>query len=127
MTNDQIKEVKMAWARGEVVQYKNEGGLWSDWGYDNELVLVLPSTEWRVRPRTIMINGHEVPKPLHTITDGQSYFYPALGIGILNDHYSQGCAVTLQRLRDGILHSSIENAELHAKALLSFTDGSRHG
>lgn len=127
MTNDQIQEVKLAWARGEVVQY-NAGYGWHDWKEKESLTIRGGGHHmymaWRVKPRTIRIGEYDVPSPIQTLTDGQRYFYPALGIGVQVDHYCEGCAVSLTRLRSGILHTTREAAELHAKALLSFTDGS---
>lgn len=121
MTNDQIKEVKMAWARGEVVQYKNEGGLWSDWGYDNELVLVLPCTEWRVKPKIElpeMEGGWDSPDG-KLWGDIDKWFHSAAGS-------DAGVAATAieNTIREIAERYAIKTAELHAK---SFTGGSSHG
>jgi hypothetical protein len=63
-------------------------------------------------PKTININGFEVPEPLRTIEDGMVIFMPSL---ILN-------VVTFRdALTAGFCHATNEAAELHAKALISFT------
>lgn len=130
MTNDQIKEVKMAWARGEVVQCKNEGGLWSDWGYDNELVLVLPSTEWRVKPSTVSINGFDVPSGVQRIAKDMGLVFvadPTLSSLFFTLDVNEINPELFVWYVRGLIHESKESAIAHSKALLSFTDGSHHG
>lgn len=109
MTNDQIQEIKMALSRGEVVKF-----------------IFSPGVEWRVKPKTININGYEVPEPLRTVSKGRYVFYvsietipSAIGIQVKDEQQWE------EWLRLGIVHATREAAELHAKALLSFTDGSK--
>ena len=80
-------------------------------------------SSYRRKPRTININGIEVPEPLReTPKYGEPCYIPrvafhdhAVCIAYSGDHHS------LSLLKDGMLHSTREAAELHAEALLSFT------
>ncbi len=79
--------------------------------------------EYRRKPRTININGFEVPEPvrepLKTDTD---YYYPHFGSSSLicdSVWWHDDCDA--RRLKSGIIHLTKEAAAIHAKALLSFT------
>lgn len=80
--------------------------------------------EYRRKPRVIVINGIEVPEPMRNAPEnGSIYFFPRIDVG---DKYAfstqwSGDYIDEMRLKSGICHSTREAAELHAKALLSFT------
>lgn len=81
---------------------------------------------YRRKPRTININGFEVPEPVREpLEEGTTYFVPNLH-GVLPDpHYESiwdNCGIDVRRLVHGLIHLTREAAELHAKALLSFTE-----
>ena len=77
------------------------------------------------KPKTININGYEVPEPCkEPLEEGTRYFYVNTGAlsceggGIstwLNDFADR------LRLQTGIIHLTREATKLHLKALLSFT------
>lgn len=78
------------------------------------------AAEYRLKPRTININGFEVPEPLRSVPAyGTSYFIIDLpdveGMTWTNvpDEYAW--------LKAGIIHLTREAAEKHLEALLSFT------
>lgn len=85
--------------------------------------LVRPE-HFRLKPRTITINGHEVPEPMRVApSDGTVYYMPDWSNPCLftstrwaSDSYDR------HRLAYGICHATREAAEAHAKALLSFTE-----
>ncbi len=77
--------------------------------------------EYRRKPR--VINGIEVPEPMREKPElDTQYFFVTIGVnesvGIArwDDH-----AIDIRLLELGICHLTREAAELHAKALLSFT------
>src|SRR5690625_2503124 len=72
MTEQELKEIKLAWANDETVQYY-VGGVWATWESKSHLSLQV-SSRWRVEPKTININGHEVPEPLRELKRGQQYY-----------------------------------------------------
>ena len=83
-----------------------------------------PSLEYRRKPRTININGFEVPEPvLETLKVGQQYYTAEpdassfFCVHTWNNH-----TLDIRRLQRGLIHLTREAAELHAKALLSFTE-----
>lgn len=81
--------------------------------------------QYRRKPRTININGFEVPIPLSGRQKiGSCYWMPVLGceFAICKMEY-RGQKHDADYVASGIAHSTKEAAELHAKALLSFTKG----
>ena len=79
----------------------------------------------RLKPRTININGHEVPEPMRVASAfGTKYYVPYLQVACENPfdeltwYAEDGDRF---RLNLGICHTTREAAEAHAKALLSFT------
>lgn len=53
--DDNIKEVKLAWANGETVQYVClYKEIWTDWPWDDRLILD-SHEEWRVKPKPTVI------------------------------------------------------------------------
>lgn len=77
----------------------------------------------RVKPKTININGIEVPEPAKDLKIGDRYWVPNLGvereraIEYIFDHSYRS-----DTHRDmGFAHRTKEAAELHAQALVSFT------
>ncbi len=88
-------------------------------------------------PQAININGFEVPEPVRSeLNHGDEYFIPSFGDfggGTLihecrwssNEFNNDVCVkIDLERLNNGLIHLSREAAEIHCKALLSFTKGS---
>lgn len=81
--------------------------------------------EYRRKPRTININGHEVPEPLREVSTNLRKVYMTCpqakpGFRLLGT----GSPEVIDELLDkGMLHDTAEAAEAHAKALLSFTNG----
>ena len=77
---------------------------------------------YRRKPRTININGFEVPEPVREpLEDGDIYYL----ISFADDIYEmewRGHESGKRWLNLGIIHLTREAAELHAKALLSFTE-----
>lgn len=79
--------------------------------------------EYRRKPRVILINGIEVPEPMRERPEeGTYYWHPLIASASAscrnmwsNDDWH------IVRFENGMCHSTREAAELHAKALLSFT------
>ena len=114
------KDVIIAWANGETIQF------WSGDRY-GWLDVLEPNfnsdTKFRVKPKTISINGIEVPAPEQQALDtGTIYYMPSL----LNSTLFGCCSwdndgEDKRTLSRGLVHLTKEAAEQHAKALLSFT------
>jgi hypothetical protein len=85
--------------------------------------LANPFYEWRIKPKTININGHEVPAPMREApARGDHYFSPNIvGEPVTFVSMWTSHSVDCDRLYKGLCHATQEAAEAHAKALLSFT------
>ena len=102
-----------------------ELGEWRDctstpaWRYDYE---------YRRKPRTININGFEVPEPVREkLGEGDAYYYVSFGSlytanAASEARWYEAAGVSRLRLDKGIIHLTREAAEIHAKALFSFTE-----
>lgn len=82
------------------------------------------SWQYRRKPRTITINGREVPEPMRSAPEeGQFYFMPST---IASDFFCEeewhGSRRDMRWLSCGLCHSTKEAAIAHAEALLSFTE-----
>ena len=90
------------------------------WFNCTQEVQFLSKNNYRLKPRTININGFEVPEPLRNIPPcGTEYFLIELPTVLYmtwtnyDDEYDW--------LKAGLIHLTRENAEKHLEALLSFT------
>jgi hypothetical protein len=80
-------------------------------------------TDFRIKPCTININGHEVPEPVRTqLPLGTKIWSFALGHAqCVEPSTWKDSEVMDRRLRNGLIHLTEEAARKHAEALLSFT------
>ena len=73
----------------------------------------------KLKPKTIMVNGFEVPEPLSLISKGETYSIPAIDSEYLcsttNWYDGPGDIMFMER---GMCHSTPEAAIAHAKAML---------
>lgn len=77
--------------------------------------------EYRLKPRTININGFEVPEPLrHELSNGFKFYSFDLYHGVLDLKWDSS-DVCDSLLKAGLIHLTREAAEKHLEALLSFT------
>ena len=75
---------------------------------------------YRLKPRTININGFEVPEPLMLAPVRGTECYFIRTPYIERESYIGGDTDT-KLLKAGLIHLTRENAEKHLEALLSFT------
>lgn len=78
---------------------------------------------YRRKPKTININGHEVPEPLKTAPNlAEPYWFPALGAkASVYESFWDNRTNDKFLLSLGLVHLNKESATAHAQALLSFT------
>jgi len=75
---------------------------------------------YRRKLKTILINGIEVPEPLRVApSKGTQIWY--VGVELANHSTWEGYPHQYNNLQNGGIHLTKEAAELHAKALRSFT------
>ena len=105
---------------------------WERWEYFNayDRWVPLPATPtwyedvaYRRKPRTININGHEVPEPVRgPLKDGEDYYFPDLFEAEMSiSTYWNGDNSDYRLLKHGLIHITKDAAVAHAEALLSFT------
>lgn len=118
-------DILIAIANGEKIEYYCANG-WCRAYYADALSLIAqnnPHLEFRIKPKTIMINGHEVPEPMkEDLKNSDIYLYPSFHT---EDLYEDACwtddPIDTHRLNNCIIHSTKEAAIKHAEALISFT------
>jgi hypothetical protein len=94
------------------------------WHQCNSQLLFAPDTRYRRKPKTILINGYEVPEHLRVAPEEGTVVF---AVSILDATptfkfvYTGSCVTHVRMLNSGVLHLTSEAAQLHAKALLSFT------
>lgn len=122
--------VLRAIADGEKIQWKNSKNEWVDENAINGLLHDIAASEgdtvdrYRIKPKTININGHEVPEPLRAAPKYNTTYY------ITSVHNKEPYRAYIWHdddidtilLKRGICHLNKEAAIAHAKALLSFTE-----
>jgi hypothetical protein len=79
------------------------------------------SFNFRRKTKTININGFEVPEPMRVKPEkGSKYYLTEVDMGARDIEWDDD-ATDNRWLKSGICHATAEAAELHRKALLSFT------
>jgi len=115
-----------AFINGEKVQWCDvDSEYWHDLVNPDSFLSTFDNTsnKFRIVPKTININGHEVPEPCREKLKHRTvYFYPCLShpnLYILCYWYND--EDDLHLLKIGFVHLTKEDAIKHAEALLSFT------
>lgn len=120
-------ETDKPWERWQVRQWYKETiavVVYGDWRDCAPSDMTFPDDcEYRRKPRTININGHEVPEPVRCpLNIGTEYWTPHISTGAhTNSATWTEHEFDYARLRNGVIHQTCGAAELHARALLSFT------
>jgi hypothetical protein len=128
MTKSPYAHIYQALANGERIErrYLSADKLWHQM-QEQEVVSQIgngvPPDRFRIKPKTITINGHEVPEPMRVAPEyGKEYWIASLTspmlVTVSQWDSTQSDSSWFSR---GICHSTKEAAEAHAKALLSFT------
>lgn len=108
-------ETNEPWARWE---YKAP---YSEWMPLYSGVSFIEPYEYRRKQKTININGFEVPEPMREKPEiGEKYFAVCEGLNAVEQEWDE-FECEFEWLENGLFHKTKEAAELHAKALLSFT------
>lgn len=113
------KHIYEALAQGKTIQL--DGVKWYDLSEEGVLRNILNGTRvgnLRVKPEMILVNGHEVPRPMEHFKGSEAYFYvdfcssdgvsESLNTGHALDHY---------RMKFGVCHKTREACVNHVAAL----------
>ncbi|MFA5670247.1 MAG: hypothetical protein WC967_13475 [Balneolaceae bacterium] len=76
---------------------------------------------WKIKPKTININGFEVPEPVRKLEDRQVYHWINVSMGKVQTTNYADFGEDNVRLVNGVVHLTKEAAQIHLDALLSFT------
>ena len=129
MPEHKYAAILRAIADGKTVQFRDNENVWYEPSPASLLGTlsagVYQPDRFRIKPETISINGVKVPKPETTApAKGTDYYLPKF-----TDDPSLHCrlpwhgdAMDRTVLSRGLVHLTKEAAEIHAKALLSFTE-----
>lgn len=77
--------------------------------------------DWEIEPKTININGYEVPEPVKEPLVMETRYYLTDICSRTRAYTWRKAEVDFEWLALGIIHLTEEAAELHRKALVSFT------
>jgi hypothetical protein len=78
--------------------------------------------DWKVKPKTININGYKVPEPIRIRPRKDELCYiPYLSDSKVQEFNFADSITSSRWFNQGLLHKTREAAELHLDALLSFT------
>lgn len=85
-------------------------------------ILFSPITKYRRKPRTILINGFEVPEPVREpLKVGEKCWVTDAAHGRAQQLWWSANDTSLRWLAAGLIHLSEDAAQIHIDAMLSFT------
>ena len=114
-------------ADGETVQaYDLQIGEFVDKAPEALLLMIFSQEpapgNFRIKPRTILINGREVPEPMRVAPEvGIMCWVADPSAWKLDDWEWEGDEYDFELLKRGLVHAAEEAAQAHVDALLSFT------
>jgi hypothetical protein len=113
-----------AWADGAEIQVA-EGPkcVWQD--THNNQPGWCSSLHYRIKPETIRIGNVDVPKPLDSLEGREALYVVTLSSDVLVyiAYPHTHAAYCLRMVQRGLVHSSAENAIIHAMALIAISGG----
>lgn len=130
-TQHPYAKILRAIADGEEIEWQRSNGCWEYQGLDQTFAEIASNAyspdRYRVKPKTITINGFEVPEPLREMQpDGTQVFWPVLvsASGKNIDHCAayHHSEMVKTLISQGLLHLTADAASAHALALISLTE-----
>ena len=117
-------DILRAIADGKQIQYRYSSG-WIDTGYIDILGLLYNKVDcqFRIKPKTININGIEVPEPMREEPKKGTQVWVAdlMNAGEVTCTSWYSGVAHKDYLKNGLCHLTEEAATIHANALLSFS------
>lgn len=116
---EDARETKKPWERWEFYEEADKA-----WFTVDGSPLWHTEIQYRRKPRTITINGREVPEPMREAPDVGNLYYVVIvsAESVVSNHKWQNDQFDKKWLSRGLIHSTKEAAIAHAEALLSFTE-----
>ena len=72
--------------------------------------------DWKIKPKTVTVNGIEVPEPLRVEPKNNNKFFIVCSCGVFDDYWVGG-NLDKERLKNGAIHLTREAAQAHYDAL----------
>ena len=116
----EILPVVQAAAEGEAIEYRDRDGVWRPYLSVGTPSLVVATTMYRIKPKTIKVNGFDVPAPMQKYPkEGSTYWIASPPHpNLCNDfEWARDNTDELYFSR-GICHTTDISAIAHAKAML---------
>ena len=113
----ELLPIVQAGANGEEIEYSPKKGVW--YNFKNEENDVLSFDYWgeyRIKPKTITVNGTEVPAPLTTLEGLDTFYLAAPSHSNFYIDYAN-CGEYNTWLERDLCHKTKEAAIAHAKAM----------
>lgn len=116
----EILPLVTAQANGDVIQMYVEQHGWIDC---EEATCYVKGCKFRIKPRTIIVNGFEVPEPMRVAPYFNTEYYLAAQTtdAFVAQFKWSGVGVDKLWLSRGLCHSTKEAAIAHAKAMLGIS------
>ncbi len=110
------------WQLWEFKQIVDVDQTWSDWTECKCSPEWCEYRKYRRKPKFININGYNVPEPIREEPAKRTKcFVVNTSNDIPQEDTWDGYSIDKQKLKQGIIHLTKENAQIHLDALLSFT------
>ena len=118
-----VKPFIDALAEGKKIQYSSVFDLDPIWRESVELDFYFEKYNYRIVIPYIIVNGHEVPKPIdYQLNRGDEYYIPEFQCetGVLFCIW-QNREIDNVILKHGVIHLTYDDAQKHFKALVDYT------
>ena len=116
----EILPIVQAAADGEQCQYNSRKDGSGEWFDMTKCGMFMHEMKYRIKPRTIKVNGFDVPEPMREAPKkGTEYFVAHLGASHMHGRATwNDDGIDLCYLQRGICHATKEAAIAHANAML---------
>lgn len=115
----EILPVVQAAAEGEAIEFRSPAGTWRP-KLGLEVPTLLAGIQYRIKPKTIKVNGFDVPEPMRKPPKINSTYWVVnlTYTDLCDDCKWEACVVDEMFLSRGICHITREAATAHALAML---------
>lgn len=116
----ELLPIVQAGANGEEIEYSRSEGVWYNFkNAEPDLLSFEVGEDYRIKPKTITVNGIEVPAPLTTLKGLDTFYLAAPSSQNFCVEHGTGYDIWLDR---GLCHKTKEAAIAHAKAMLGIKE-----
>lgn len=122
MNRHPYADILIAIAEGKQIQNLTSEFEWIDLGHSEALSLInISNPVLRVKPSTIRIGEYDVPEPIREMPKNKDCVWLVNLGGTLQPFECKYNADIITYFANGLLHKTKEDAEIHAKAIISLS------